>query len=315
MYLIAGYLGYDNYGDELLAEISEREIKNRDRFAEFKRLSSKNGFFEHFKLIKSSNEMICIGGLFQDQTGFFSVLYYFLIIMLAKFFGKRIRIVAQGIGPLRSPIARLLTLIAFKSAIWVSVRDKSSSLLLKEWKIDHYFGSDLAWLIEPNNLSKLSQESKSKIDEIFSGLNRKLVAVSLRSNKYQNDSGLIRKIINSLPEDYGKTPVMIFQMQEADLGVHRNFNEIDAEIRSQDSFYYIDANKFTPEELVYILNTYCFHLFGMRLHALILAKIAGIEVTPIAFDQKINEFRDQVELYSQEKLHERAKKHFSIISK
>lgn len=310
MYLITGYLGYSNYGDELLARIVEAQIRKRDRLASFKRLSSKTKFLDHFDYIKECREMICVGGLFQDSSSLLSVVYYFLLIFFAKMNHKRVRIIAQGIGPLNSPLAKFFTKLAFRMADWISVRDKASSYLLKEWKIDHYYGSDLAWLIDSE--TRISDDSKQKIHSIFGPPGRSLVAVSLRTNKTQNDEGLIYKILDSLPVNYGYSPVLILQMQDQDQSIHKKFAEIDAEMRCQNN-YFIDANEYSAEELVYILKNYCSNLIGMRLHALILARIAGIELTPIAFDPKIKELRDQIEIYSNETLHERAQKHFSLI--
>lgn len=309
MYLIAGYLGYGNFGDELLARIAEQQIKKRDKFAEFAKLSSKNNFFEHFKQISACHELVCLGGLFQDKSSVRSVLYYFLLVLLAKVYGKRIRIMAQGIGPLTTWIAKLLAQLAFKMADVVSVRDKTSSMILKDWGVDHYFGSDLSWLLSADT-RRISAEAKERIDNYFAGIDRKLITISLRSNKNQNDDGLINKILDLFPYNYKETPVLILQMQDKDYKIHTRFNQLDAARRGQQNYFFIDANQYTAEELVYILENYSYHIIGMRLHALILARIADLEITPIAFDPKIKEFRDQVDLYSLDKLKERAEKHF-----
>lgn len=319
MFLINGYLGYGNYGDELLASIVEKKVQKIYRAAEFKRLSSKDSIFKHFDLIGKCKEFICVGGLFQDKTSIWNSFYYLLTIILAKFFNKRIRIIAQGIGPLNSKFAKLCTYLAFKTAHSVSVRDRKSSDLLKEWKVDHYLGSDLAWLVDYRE-DKFSNISKAKIQNLFDGdentnisSNKNLIAISLRSHKQQDDKGLVDMIIDSLPKNYGEKPVLILQMQDEDSFIHKLFNAHDFDKRKSIRPIVVKAKDFEPEELVYLLKNHCESLIGMRLHALILARIAGIEIMPIASDPKIVEFRDQIEMHSVEVLQEKAEKHFATI--
>ena len=90
MFLLHGYLNHGNYGDELLAEIVERRLKNHYPEAKFNRLSSKNSIFDHFKFIEAAEHFICLGGLFQDKTGILSPLYYFLTTYLAHLKGMKI---------------------------------------------------------------------------------------------------------------------------------------------------------------------------------------------------------------------------------
>lgn len=320
MYLINGYLGYGNYGDEVLADLVEAEIKKRNRSAQFGRISSKDSIFEHIKYLQEASELICVGGLFQDKSSLSNSFYYFMIIVMARIFNCRVRIIAQGIGPLNSFITKFFTYLAFKMADWVSVRDKSSSILLDEWQIEHYYGSDLAWLID-QDASKLSPNEKYEIEKIFKDIEQrlvgsdhsKLVAISLRSNDRQDDLGLINKLIDHLPDGYNNAPILILQMQSCDYEIHRLFNDTDLKRRHPGKYYLIEASKFRPEALVYVLKKYCSTMIAMRLHALILARLADLDLVPIACDPKIVELKEQVELYNLATLQERAEKHFALI--
>ena len=49
------------------------------------------------------------GSLFQDRTSLRSLIYYSTLVLLAKIFRVRILMYGQGIGPLHSPIGRVIT--------------------------------------------------------------------------------------------------------------------------------------------------------------------------------------------------------------
>jgi polysaccharide pyruvyl transferase CsaB len=72
------------------------------------------------------------GSLFQDSTSIRSVLYYHGLVAWAKKAGKKVALVGQGVGPVRSFLGRRLTARAFGLADAVAVRDPASAALLRE---------------------------------------------------------------------------------------------------------------------------------------------------------------------------------------
>lgn len=314
MHLIHGYLGYNNYGDELLAALVEKQILKNNPFSKVKKLSSKNNLFDHISFIASCKVMICVGGLFQDSTSKRSPFYYMLTVLFARLLGKKVKIVAQGVGPLKSKTAKFFSFWAFRLAHEVSVRDKKSSEMLTRWKIDHYQGSDLAWLLD-NEFGKISNESKLRVIDYFAsqglGQNKnKYVAVSLKNQSQFDTPALINKVSEFVHSVDPSARVLILNMQDCDIDMHRMFVEADCTNRNVKEPVLIEANNFEPSEILYILRNYCSEMIGMRLHALILAKLAGLDVTAIACDPKIEEFKQQTDLYTLDALKERAEKHF-----
>ena len=115
--LLSGYYGYNNAGDEAILKSIIQNIKSIDNTANITVLSdnieftkSKYGInavkrFNVIHIIKSllSCDILISGGgtLFQDKTSTRSLIYYTSIINLAKFFGKKVMIYANGIGPLK----------------------------------------------------------------------------------------------------------------------------------------------------------------------------------------------------------------------
>ena len=329
MFLLHGYLNHGNYGDELLAEIVERRLKNHYPEAKFNRLSSKNSIFDHFKFIEAAEHFICLGGLFQDKTGILSPLYYFLTTYLAHLKGMKILFLAQGIGPLKHPMSKWFCKKALELADFVSVRDKTSSDTLKELGIDHFYGADLAWSLY-NNTSLVQNDDnygidpgiKSKIDAHFASLNGKTTVLSLKNEKNAYSDSYVEKFLTKVIEDCIQDiskPIIILEMQESDTRIHAKALELIKKYRManniveniQDS--YIKANEFDSNELLYCLNKYGSETTSMRLHALIIGHIAGLKSTAIAVDQKINDFIHQIDIYNLETLKDRAEKHYDKV--
>ena len=66
------------------------------------------------------------GSLLQNVTSHISLLYYLSIIALARLLGRRVMLFAQGIGPIRGGVCRLLTRLICSRADLITVRDDGS---------------------------------------------------------------------------------------------------------------------------------------------------------------------------------------------
>ena len=133
-YIVSGYIGFDNFGDEAIAKVLVDRLKHEG--AEKITLISSNPektaklygvdscpMLKFFDSIKHSDVLVSGGGsLLQDVTSFKSLLYYLGVIYTAIFFGKKIEIFAQGIGPINSGFGRMLTRFALGQAQKISVR-------------------------------------------------------------------------------------------------------------------------------------------------------------------------------------------------
>lgn len=269
MYLLLGYLGYGNYGDELLAQIAEKKLLAAEPSASVKRLSSLNNFSDHLQLIFSSKEIITLGGLWQDETSLRSLTYYSVILLLAKLLAKRIRVLANGIGPLRSALARAVCHLTLSMADEISVRDRVSSQLLSNWGVSHTISQDL--VLAYDYKLDIHENSRQKIDNLFSSYDEKLLCISLKEKKGINEQELFKELKLKVSGELGKCPIMILQMQNTDEKLHKAFLKY-----SSLEAVFLDANEFSIEEIMYILRTYVKSVYSMRLHALFLAQRAGL---------------------------------------
>jgi polysaccharide pyruvyl transferase CsaB len=150
--LLAGYFGFGNLGDELLAEAAVKNLEmcgvSRDKIAmlsnspkETKERFGIEAFNRWelssvFKALGASRSMILPGGgLFQDASSARSCLYYWGLVRAAA--AKRVPTAAlgQSVGPLSGKISRSLARDAFSRCAYVAARDLLSADMLKAMRI------------------------------------------------------------------------------------------------------------------------------------------------------------------------------------
>lgn len=140
-FVLSGYYGFGNLGDELILEAILKDISFRlpksqiillharpEKFSHprAKAVSRWNPFRIAHEISKADVVISGGGGLFQDETGFLSPLYYLFIVWLARILSKPVFIWAVGIGPVRNPLLRSLLGRLLRRAN-VTVRDSLSA--------------------------------------------------------------------------------------------------------------------------------------------------------------------------------------------
>lgn len=289
--LLSGYYGCGNVGDELILKAildrfneldswevvvasgdsvqtaKEYGVKTIDR----RRL--KDIFFE----LRNCKALISGGGsLLQDVTSSRSLYYYLGIIGLAAILGRPVIIYAQGIGPIRNSINRLITKTILKRTSLITLRDEQSAKALEELGFNR---RDLIVTADPVltlPLPPLAQKGKG-------------IGIVVRSVKPGFDlTGLIARVLDGLAERFPDVPVTLipFHLQhDFDLA-----QEIKLAMKhSTGIFIGSDLSKYI--ETIGKLDL----LIGMRLHALILAAINYVPMIGINIDPKIDSFIQAVE--------------------
>ena len=277
-YVVSGYIGFDNFGDEAIAHILSQKLKASG--AEKVTLISSNpektsklydvfscGMLGFLPSLLDADVLISGGGsLLQDVTSFKSLMYYLAVIYSAVILGKKVEIFAQGIGPINSAIGQFLTKIALKKAEKISVRDKKSQELLKSWNIESELVKDPVFDIElPHK-------------------NRKgMVGVQLRSFRGVDDS-FIQKLAVEVSKNFPDKKIVLISLQDkTDLGVCEQFaRELknrginDIEIVSG-----LDVKGAT--DVISNLE----YLIAMRFHANVVGIKAGVKILAINYDPKV----------------------------
>ena len=163
--LLCGYFGCGNLGDDsILVGLSESLT---DLDIKFTMLSGAPD--ETFRLygmrsiprldlkrvretIQEADYIVFPGGsIFQDVTSVRSAAYYNSIVKHAKKYNKKVFMLGQGVGPLRTFMGRRFAAGAFNMADEIVVRDPGSMALLKEIGVKRpiKLGADMAFLMPP----------------------------------------------------------------------------------------------------------------------------------------------------------------------
>ena len=214
------------------------------------------------------------GGLLQDKTSLLSLKYYTHLIHMAKGMGKRVALIAQGIGPIDSYLGRRATAKALALCDLITVRDSESLSVARSLGAKHVeLTADLAWLVRPSNspaaefgmagmksvaISARPWKNAKRIAEAFGGFSQTLFKRGYIPVPVEMDRGMDTKILDQIAKLHGgRCP----------------------DIRNVSS----------PADMVSKLGRMN-AIVSMRLHAGIFAASAGIAPMMIAYDPKVSSF-------------------------
>ncbi|MGQ9779138.1 MAG: polysaccharide pyruvyl transferase CsaB [Bacillota bacterium] len=306
--VISGYYGAGNAGDEailaamlaaLRAEFpgAELVVLSRDpaRTAaehEVKAVPRDLGrhFFGLVKLLRRADLFISGGGgLLQDAypPRFLpaSVLYYLAVSLLAKLCGCRVMLYAQGIGPLRRRLSRLLVRLALARMDLISVRDPGSRDLLRGLGVTRrvHLTADpvLAWrpALPPNPVRSVLPAEKPYL------------AVSLRPwPEEERWLPAVAQVADRAFRAWGMVPVFLPFARGVDLPVCAR-----ARARMAEGGQAVILPELGPAEL-YAAVAGAGMVLGMRLHSLIFAALARVPPVGLAYDPKVAEFLSRLGL-------------------
>jgi polysaccharide pyruvyl transferase WcaK-like protein len=137
--VLIGNFGAGNLGDELLKEALLKELSGFDvtvcsaepneeevpRIPTGMRSLVKTSWWETLKALRNADSVVFGGGtLFTDAESTRACFLWWMHVIAASAFGKPTLLSYQGIGPLRSNIARLLTASALRHCSFLSLREK-----------------------------------------------------------------------------------------------------------------------------------------------------------------------------------------------
>ncbi len=301
-YLVSGYIGFDNFGDEAIAKAlvdkirsgvfdNEYEIVLSGKDERFITLISSNPektsslygvdsckMLEFFKPLINSDVLISGGGsLLQDVTSKKSLFYYLGIIYLGIILRKKVVIFSQGIGPINSTVGKFLTKLALKNCYKISVRDDKSLKLLNGWGIDANLVKDPILEID---LPKKQQKG--------------IVGIQLRRFPTLSDK-FLSALANEIVKNFSDKKIQIFSFQDSlDLSVCEDFKrilnkkglvnvEVFGNLSINDVF-----NKISTLE----------YLVAMRFHANVVGVKSGVKTLAINYDIKVKKLAEEFNLPS-----------------
>ncbi len=276
---ISGYYGYHNLGDQLILKhlltgfqkhfpgiklnVFVKTPYNEKKTA-FKKINFINRYnpWAIFKNLLTSRILIMGGGsIIQDITGFFTIYYYILLMIVAKCLDCKVVIFNQGIGPVKNPVNRYLVKLVFSLTDLIIVRDNRSKKLLNALLPDKeiILGADLIFF------HQLSRKNKA---------NRNICSFSVRKWKSHNIKKFVKQAAAVLDKRGWKCFNIVFQPGSDEI-INCKFLK---------NIYW---NK--PDDITRYLKKSDF-LVGMRLHSLMLGAKLNIPMLGIVYDPKVNVF-------------------------
>lgn len=298
--LISGYYGFGNSGDDalllsIIKDFERKGLKDKvvvlsckphetEREYGVKAVSRMNPFAVLLCLIKARLFISGGGTLIQDGTSTKSLLYYLSLIRLAKLFGKKVMLYANGIGPVRKESNRKLCTKVLNRVDAITVRDKKSlseldalGVTLPEIRLT----ADPVFLLEKDE----------SVEELLlkCGLDNNIFCIAVRSPK-SGAADFAEKIAfaaDKASEKYGMKAVLL-PLQSID-------TEVSEEIcRRMHSGGIVIREHLSPEQILSFVSR-CRMCIGMRLHMLIYAAAMGVPIVGIVYDPKVSGFMEYTE--------------------
>lgn len=290
--LISGYYGFENSGDDALLFAVLNDLKKRrpdiktavlskspketSRIYGTKAVDRLNPFSVIFNIITS--KMLISGGgtLIQDRTSTKSLMYYLFIISCAHFFGKKVMLYANGIGPLKNEKNRKITAKILNKVDLITLRDEDSKKELEGLGVSRpkiALTADPAFGLECKKVSKTGKKACISVRE---------------SADAENDfEDVIAAATDYLIEEYGYEVVFLPMQPAKDLKISER---IMSKMKNKSSR---TGEKASPEEMLSTVSgtDLC---IGMRLHSLIYAASNALPVIGLVYDPKIAGFMDYI---------------------
>lgn len=286
-YVVSGYIGFDNFGDEAIAHVLTEELKaknaekitlissNPDRTSKLHNVNS-CPMLKFFKSVSEADVLVSGGGsLLQDVTSLKSLIYYLAVIYTALILRKKVIIYSQGIGPINSKIGKILTKFALKHCNEISVRDKKSQELLKTWGIESKLVKDPVFNL---NLPVKNRQGT--------------VGVQLRDYPTLSEE-FLKALADEIIKRFKDKKIEIFSFQDnIDLDICEKF----ARILYKKGHTNIEVLHGLSINDVFERVADLEYMIGMRFHANVTAIKSGVKTLAINYDIKVKKLAEEFNL-------------------
>ena len=276
-YVISGYIGFDNFGDEAIAKVLTSHLKSKgaekitvlssspNKTAKLYGVDSVN-FLKFYQPIIESDVLISGGGsLLQDITSLKSLIYYLAVIVTALVFNKKVIIFAQGFTPFRTKLGKFFTKFVLQYCNEIYVRDTKSQEILKNLNIESKLISDPVFGMSVPNI-----ENKSG------------VGVQLRSFHTLTES-FLEKLAQEISIRFKGEKIKLFSLQDSlDIEIIENFADIIKKQGLETEIYKNLTVEKATEELSKLE-----YLISMRFHSALVGAKARVKVLGINYDIKV----------------------------
>lgn len=299
--VISGYYGFSNAGDDAVLSAIVAGLKSCAESVDITVLSAspdatgrtygvhaipRTSIADVSNAIRHCDLFISGGGsLLQDATSLLSLIYYLGTIWLARLFRRKVMILGQGIGPLRSPVSRFMTKMALNGVNLITVRDTESAELLRSIGV---CTPTVRVTADPTlALSPCSPDhAMSLLAGAGIGHGDDVIAVALRD--WPEYDGLAERFHEAFAAISHELPAKLLLIT-----MHTPDDAVFSARVAHGTDCVVQPGQWTPDELLGVLGQ-CKFVVGMRLHALIFAASVGVPCIGISYDPKVESFLDAI---------------------
>ncbi len=309
-FLLAGYFGFGNFGDEAILKYFIDVLHFYYKEAEISVISQSphiirknfgaNGIYRFdfraiIKEIKSCDYLIFPGGsVLQDITSLKSILYYLALIYLAIFFKKKFILLAQGIGPINSFVAQKLTYKFLKKASLVTLRDEKSYDTLIKHDISAEHTADLLWAFT-QNVRQNSNKEEVIYGEILNSIEKKKLGIQLRTWKSLTSEKLVllaQAILKNFPHNEFDYKLICLQ-KNSDKEIMIEFGKLLHKLAPKAFIEFFEETDIEKNiELLQNMD----YMIAMRFHAGLCTINAEKSILMISYDPKTEAFCNELGL-------------------
>lgn len=295
--LIAGYYGHSNMGDEsILSSIIHgfRETyespnltvlcKSPNKiFQRFQvRAISRFRYFTITKHLKHADMLVFGGGsLLQDRTSQRSLNYYLYLIRIAKRYGCKVMIYANGLGPFTHASSAKRVAKVLNGVDVITLRDHASYNLLRTIGVKN---PNVCLTADPV-FSLLHTSPETKSEPLPSEKSNHYLVLSIRPwhGNSKQMSQIIASVCNYAYNTYQLSPVFLPMQEKEDLPILQSICKM---LEVPGKVLPIPNNVKSIEKIMESADV----CIGMRLHSLIFASMADVPMIGLEYDPKISAF-------------------------
>ncbi len=306
---LSGYYGCGNTGDEaVLAGIHQSIVRRAGTQARLVVLSQSPARTTQLHgleavdrmrmtqvraLLKESDLLVSGGGsLLQDTTSLRSLLYYLWIAQIALACDTPVMFYAQGMGPLRRSISRLLVRAVANRASAITVRDQGSADLLSEIGVDLnkvVVTADPAFALAP--ASDAEVEMAWRAEGLPNG--QPVIGVALRPWGGSGESPVANYAL--LLTELGRQTECRIVLIPMHAGEDVTFaRQVASETGNADAFPIV-LGSYSPGVILGIIARTS-AVVALRLHALIFAIRSGVPPFALSYDPKVDSLMKTVDM-------------------
>lgn len=299
-FMISGYYGFNNSGDDTLLMAMINSMRACDQRLNIAVLSDnpsetakkynvtsikRVNIFKILSAMKKTKVFISGGGsLIQDVTSTKSIIYYLMLMRLAKMKKLPVMVYANGVGPVDKKSNIKSTVREFNKADVITLREADSLEFLKKIGVTN---ENISVTADPT--FTLDAASVEEVDTVFKRYSipndKKLIGVSLRgwmsARKYFEREIAIS--LDEICEKYDLFPVFIPMQYPSDMDFSKKI------LSTMETKGAVIDRQLDGAVIKGVLSR-CTITLGMRLHSLIYSFGVGVPVIGLSYDPKVKGF-------------------------